>query len=230
MKRSLMVLACVWIATGAASCLAQTVVNLASDIQTPLGRDQERQRIEAERSALNAKFDAADAECKTRFIVTSCVNDVKRQRNVQLDELKRQENILNRLDNKAAAIKEQQKIEENVSDKTLADKEKDKQDALGKYAKKESDRADRAAERGEKASAKTPQSKPQEKTAEKSTQDKAQKRADYEQKQRDLLERRKRRDDNIRENEQKKKDKALEREKAAEKAKAAASSPKPTFL
>jgi hypothetical protein len=84
------------------------------DIQTPNGRDQERQRIEVERSAATRQFDAQDRECQTRFVVTSCRNAVRLERMRSDDGLKRQESILNRLDHQAAAAKQQKKLEEKA--------------------------------------------------------------------------------------------------------------------
>jgi hypothetical protein len=84
------------------------------DIQTPEGRDQERQRIETERSAADLKFEAQDRECQTRFIVTSCRNNVRLERMRSNDGFKRQESILNRLDHQAAAAKQQKKLEDKA--------------------------------------------------------------------------------------------------------------------
>ena len=84
------------------------------DIQTPDGRSQERQRIESQRSIADAEFDARDQECQTRFIVTSCRNQVRLDRIRSQDEFRRQESILNRLDRQAAALKQQQKVDEKV--------------------------------------------------------------------------------------------------------------------
>ncbi len=53
-----------------------------------VGEDNERARIAAERAALNARFAERDRECRARFVVTSCVDDAKRERRLGLDGLK----------------------------------------------------------------------------------------------------------------------------------------------
>lgn len=95
----------------ASSLVFSSLAFAAPDIETQQGRDQERTRIEAERSAADAKFEVQDRECQTRFIVTSCRNSVRLDRLRTHDELKRQEVILNRLDRRDAAARQQQKID-----------------------------------------------------------------------------------------------------------------------
>ncbi len=94
--------------------LMGSVVASEPDIQTPEGREQERQRIESERDASIAVFEAQDRECQTRFIVTSCREKVRLERIRSQDAFKRQEAILSKLDRQAAAAKQQQKIEEKA--------------------------------------------------------------------------------------------------------------------
>jgi hypothetical protein len=84
------------------------------DIETPQGRSIERQRIETQRIRSNSVFDARDAECKTRFVVTSCRSQVRFERIRAEDEFKRQEAILNRLDRQVAAAKQLKKLEEKT--------------------------------------------------------------------------------------------------------------------
>ncbi|MEY4294500.1 MAG: hypothetical protein RLY82_188 [Pseudomonadota bacterium] len=86
----------------------------APDIQTAQGRHQERLRLEVERKVIDAKLDAQDRECQTRFIVTSCREAVRLERIQSQDALRRQEGILNRLDRQAAAAKQQHKLEEKA--------------------------------------------------------------------------------------------------------------------
>jgi colicin import membrane protein len=87
----------------------------APDIETQQGRDVERTRIELERTAAEAKFEEQDLECKTRFVVTSCRNNVRLERMRSQDAFKRQEAILNKLDRQAAAVRQQQKIDEKAN-------------------------------------------------------------------------------------------------------------------
>jgi colicin import membrane protein len=45
-------------------------------------------RIADERAAANARFAAQERECRTRFIVSSCIEDAKRERRKELDLLR----------------------------------------------------------------------------------------------------------------------------------------------
>ena len=45
-------------------------------------------RIADERTAANARFAAQERECRTRFIVSSCIEDAKRERRKELDLLR----------------------------------------------------------------------------------------------------------------------------------------------
>ena len=48
----------------------------------------ERTRIASERAAVEARFSERERECRTRFIVTSCVDDAKAERRQALDKLR----------------------------------------------------------------------------------------------------------------------------------------------
>jgi colicin import membrane protein len=50
--------------------------------------DAERAQIATERAALESRYAAATHECRERFVVTSCVDDAKRERRKGLDALK----------------------------------------------------------------------------------------------------------------------------------------------
>jgi colicin import membrane protein len=50
--------------------------------------DTERQHIATERAAAEARYAARERECRERFVVTSCVDDAKRERRQVLDALK----------------------------------------------------------------------------------------------------------------------------------------------
>ena len=53
--------------------------------------DAERHRIAEERAAIEARYAARERECRDRFIVTSCVDDAKRDRRKSLDALRARE-------------------------------------------------------------------------------------------------------------------------------------------
>ncbi len=174
----------------------------APDIQTNEGRALEHARIESERTEINRKFDAQDIECQTRFVVTSCRNEVKLQRTRSLDVLTRQETILNTIDRKAAAAKQQQKLDEKTSASALAEKEKNRQDALANSAKRAVERENKNLEKGREAASSKASTRAESKAAAKapptSDQERATKRAAYEDKQLELAKRIKRRDEGLR--------------------------------
>ncbi len=198
----------------------------APDIQTSEGRGLERARIASERAVLNSKFDAQDQECLTRFIVTSCRDEVRLQRIRSLDPLNRQEAILNDIDRKATAAKQQQKLDDKTSASAVAEKEKNRQDALATSAKRAAEREHKNLEKEQESTENKPSTRVVSKALSPTEQDKAQKRAAYEQKQLDLLERRKRREEGLRDlaEKQKERDKeeALKAEKYAKAVEAAA--------
>lgn len=196
---------------------------VAPDIQTAEGRGLEHARLESERTAINSKFDALDRECQTRFVVTSCREDVKVQRIRGLDALTRQETILNDMDRKAAAAKQQKKLDEKTSVSALAEKEKNRQDALADSARRAAERDNKNLEKDREATSSKASTRADSKAASKapslSDQERATKRAAYEEKQQELAKRIQRRDEGLRDLAEKQK--ARDAEAAAKAAKTA---------
>ena len=68
--------------------------------------DEERGRIAAERAEIESRYSARERECRDRFVVTSCVDDARRERRrgldalrarqIQLDEARRRERAAER--------------------------------------------------------------------------------------------------------------------------------------
>ena len=77
--------------------------------------DRERARINAERLALEAKFDAEEATCYTKFFVNSCLNAIKPRRREAMTDLRRQEVALDEGQRKQKAADQIRKIEEKSS-------------------------------------------------------------------------------------------------------------------
>lgn len=71
----------------------------------------ERQRIAAERAAVEADAAQAEAECRTRFAVSGCVADVQARRRAALAPLRERELALDDAKRKAAAQQSAQRIE-----------------------------------------------------------------------------------------------------------------------
>ena len=206
-------------------CIAfvSNVAFSAPDIQTPGGRGLERTRLESERAAINSKFELLDRECQTRFIVTSCRDDIKLQHTRDLDALTRQESVLNEMDRKVAAAKQQQKLDDKISANAIAEKEKNRQDALAENAKRAADRAQKKLDKDSQSLAGKSVDRAAEKAANKaplpSEQEKSAKRAAYEEKQQELAKRIKRREEGL--HDLAEKQKAREKEDAVKAEKAA---------
>ena len=87
-------------------CLVAVAIAGASPVGATSADDQERARLAAERAAIESRYSARERECKERFVVTSCVDDARRERRqgldalrsrqIQLDEARRRERTAER--------------------------------------------------------------------------------------------------------------------------------------
>lgn len=82
----------------------------------PLDVQAERLRIDAERSQHEAAFAVAERDCYRRFAVSDCLSDARHARRMALDELRRQEIVLNDQNRKTRAGQALQRIQTNISD------------------------------------------------------------------------------------------------------------------
>lgn len=71
----------------------------------------ERQRIAAERAAVEADAARAEAECRTRFAVSGCVAEVQARRRAALAPLRERELVLDDAERKAASLERAQRLE-----------------------------------------------------------------------------------------------------------------------
>jgi colicin import membrane protein len=71
----------------------------------------ERQKIKAERDAANAGLKKAEAECRQRFVVSSCVNEAQAQHREAMSELRMRELTLDEAKRKAEAEANERRIE-----------------------------------------------------------------------------------------------------------------------
>lgn len=71
-----------WLACSAASSVAAT------------DEAAERARIAAERAVVEQRFNAAQADCQARFVVTDCLDRARAERRQALDQLQRQSLLL----------------------------------------------------------------------------------------------------------------------------------------
>lgn len=115
MKKILSVLALVLISLCAFS---QPIV---SSTTLPLDSEGERRLIQAERGREEAQFERDQAACYARFAVTDCIEKARLRRRAALDQLRRQEIVLNDAERKQKALEQLQRIEEKSSGQQDAD-------------------------------------------------------------------------------------------------------------
>jgi len=99
------------LATGQLVALAQT------GVQTPSALDAtaERERISRERGVTEASYTRSESACYSRFAVSDCLSEARKQRRLAMDELRRQELILNDMDRKTKAVEALKRIQTNVA-------------------------------------------------------------------------------------------------------------------
>jgi hypothetical protein len=71
----------------------------------------ERERIKSERAAAEARYKQAEAECKQRFVVSSCMADAQAQRREAMTDLRLREITLDEAKRKAEADASAKRIE-----------------------------------------------------------------------------------------------------------------------
>lgn len=64
----------------------------------PQDMDAEKARISAERKAVDERYDQDRAHCYQKFAVQDCINDVRRKRRTQVEDLNHQEAAINDAD------------------------------------------------------------------------------------------------------------------------------------
>jgi colicin import membrane protein len=71
----------------------------------------ERQEIKEQRAAIEARFKAGEHECKQRFVVTSCINELQAQRREDLAALRKREIEHDEVQRRAQAEANRQRLE-----------------------------------------------------------------------------------------------------------------------
>ena len=87
-----------------------------------LDADAERQRIGQERAAQEAIFLQAEGVCYSRFAVSDCLREARKIRRLALDDLRRQELVLNDMERKTRALAALKRIEAKLADQPQAPK------------------------------------------------------------------------------------------------------------
>lgn len=95
----------------------------------PVVAEREQVRINEARNKTRAEFDQEDALCYQRFAVNDCLKEVRKRRRARLEELRRQEIVLN--DQRRAHVAEQrrQRVEEKAAQRASPQEALQKQQA-----------------------------------------------------------------------------------------------------
>ncbi|CAN5700365.1 hypothetical protein BH11PSE8_BH11PSE8_25120 [soil metagenome] len=83
----------------------------------------ERARIDSERAAANSGFLERERECRKRFVVTSCVNDARRDQRETLARLRSEEAVLDDAQRKQRAAQRMETIREKLDKGDAKDRE-----------------------------------------------------------------------------------------------------------
>jgi len=75
----------------------------------------ERERIRAEQAKVEATFAARERECRDRFVVTSCIDEARRERRQAMESLRRQQELLDEAQRKLRAAQRVEEIRNKVS-------------------------------------------------------------------------------------------------------------------
>lgn len=118
----------------------------------------EQARIDRERASAQARQAEEEAECRRRFVVTSCLDNTRRKWQPVLAELKRQEIALNDADRKQRAADQQRRLDEKVSPQA-------QEEAAQRRAQALADHEARQSRASEKAGGPAPAGKPRDPTS-----------------------------------------------------------------
>ena len=88
----------------------------AAQVQSTVTPRAERERIERERAAAEARFTERRRECLTRFIATSCVDDAKRERRQTVTRLRHEQMTLDENERKERAAARTESIRKKTEE------------------------------------------------------------------------------------------------------------------
>ena len=138
--------------SAATSALAQTDVAPATAPSAAVAEDAaaQHERINAQRQAIEQRYDAERAQCYQKSAVQDCLNESRRRRRVQTDELNRQETALNDIERKRRGDAALQRLEDKGAP-VAGTGPKDGARGMQGQADREQQAADRAAQRAAEA-------------------------------------------------------------------------------
>lgn len=123
--------------------------------QAPAGQEEQdaaqKSRIDADRKAVEARYDQDRAGCYQKFAVQDCLNGARRKRRAQIDELNRQEAVINDAERQRRGAAQLDRLEQKGE--LSADDAAKREEALQSQQSREQRAAERAADRQAKESA-----------------------------------------------------------------------------
>ena len=84
-------------------------------VSAPFQANAERLVIQTQRTQYETAYRQSEAICYARFAVSDCLRDARTIRRLAMDELRRQEVLLNDQERRAKAVQELDRIQENTS-------------------------------------------------------------------------------------------------------------------
>jgi len=107
--------------------------------------DSQKARISAERKAVEARYDQDRAACYQKFAVQDCIDGARRKRRTQVEDLNRQEAVINDAERQRRAAAQLDKLNRNAE--PSADDAANRERALQSQKDREQRAADREASR-----------------------------------------------------------------------------------
>jgi colicin import membrane protein len=103
----------------ACAVLAPSLAGAASDAE-----QAERAAIARERAEIEARYAARESECKTRFVVTSCIEEAKRDRRQSLDVLRARQLALDEAERREKTAARRAELAAQAADDARRDQER----------------------------------------------------------------------------------------------------------
>ncbi len=120
---------------------------LPAAAQAPANAEAEKTRIAGERKAIDERYDQERAVCYQKFAVQDCLTDARRRRRVQVEDLNRQEAILNDAERKRRAAAALERLDQKASPVSAAEDAANRERAQQSQQDREQRAAERAADR-----------------------------------------------------------------------------------
>ena len=113
----------------------------------PADMEAEKTRIDGERKSIDARYDEERAVCYKKFAVQDCLTDARRRRRAQVEDLNRQEAILNDAERKRRAAAALERLDEKASPASATEEAANRERAQQSQQGREQRAAERAADR-----------------------------------------------------------------------------------